>query len=129
MGARFITELAVECLHYGSGNIKAKSVHISVRLKRPEKAFGLTNPWTSILEINTHVIFVERYDDRHLFSRRSLHCPETILGNVQKNLQQAIAVGPDQRQITGNLPIHAYAGLRERSLYQNPQLVQHGMKI
>src|SRR5438132_779839 len=100
----FVGQLTAETSHYRTRHIKPQPTKVSTALKRSEQIFRGADPNASIFEAdNDPAIFLRRLHAQSLrFCRQ--HCMLAILCEIQEDLNESIAVRPNEGQRFSDLP-------------------------
>ena len=109
----------MERLQYSLRDIETESIHIRIGLERPEQTFGFPNTRSCILEPDADAIMIFQHSNYQLFFGGRLHGSQAVLGYVEEDLKQTIAVRPHQWQAFGNIPLQRHACFRKGCLDQD----------
>src|SRR5207302_1075799 len=90
-----VGQFTAETLHYRARHKKAQAPRLSTALKRPEQIFRTSDADAGILEADNHPgCFLRRCYTQPL-RLRELHCTLAILGQIQEDLNESVAVRPN----------------------------------
>src|SRR5437588_1056208 len=93
----FVGQIAAETLHDGARHKKAQPTRLPA-LKRPEQIFRSSDADASILEADNHTACFLRRGHAQPLRLCGLHRALAVLCQIQEDLNESVAVGPNQRQ-------------------------------
>jgi hypothetical protein len=98
-------------------------------LKRAEETFGMLDTTAGVPDANHDALSFGTGDDAELPGRAVQHGALAILGEVEKDLHQALPVGPNSRKARLDVPQHLNALFAQGRFHHDAQIFEQGRQV
>src|ERR1700761_5528333 len=127
--ARLPAQISSERTHERARQVEAQAGGFRVLLKGLEEYLRMFDAAPIVADRNQDALFF-RYDG-NVYPGISLiaQYPFAVLGQIQKDLHQAMGVCPDRGQLAGYFPRYFDIVLAEGGAADNPELIEKGLQV
>jgi len=113
----------------GSRNIETNTARVRAPLEGLEQFFRVGDTRTGVAKAHHHQVAFEPGGDTHLPLGARFERPLAVAGQIDKDLQEAVMIGLDQRQPAAHLPDHRDPGFAQRRLDDDAGLIEDGAQV